>query len=521
MKRHVAALVATAAALSMLSGVSHANDNPDGCAPDVAGGEWRSYGGTNDNKRNQTESSIDAAWVDGMQVDWAFNTANSGIDGGFSNTPVVADGCVYGGTSTGWVFSLNADSGAINWAKKVSGASQALLGGVIVGSVAVEHGVVYVPVSSPGNPYVAAFDQETGTRLWRAWAENNQSGALFNASPKIADGMIFMGFAGNEGGTVARGGYAIFDAGHDCGGDEFVGPVQILSCDNPVLGATGGHRIVKEYTITDAEYAAGYRGASIWCTAALADGFAYACGGNPASKKIEHRHSNALLKIDMRVGSPTFGEIVDSYKGDNDQYYPGLDRQPACDAFGDQLVVVWSLACLQLDLDFGSSPIAYKDEFGNTIIGDLQKSGVFHAVYGDFMNRKWTTPVGAPCAACNAASPAFANIDGEDRFYVAATPGAVMHSLAAQNGRYRWAAPIGGGTHFQSTSTANGLVYTTANDGQLHVFDAASGVPVAVRLISQDVGEVTSDAGSSGVAIARDQLYVAQGSWIVAYGAGN
>lgn len=527
MKKHVAAFAAIAAALSLLPGISHASGNPAGCADDVAGGEWRSYGGTNDNKRNQlAESTIDAAWVQGMAVDWTFNPAAAGIDGSFSNTPVIADGCVYAATTTGWVVSLNADTGAINWGKKVTGGSQLLLGGVVVGSVAVENGVVYVPVSDPGNPYLAAFDQATGTRLWRALAEAKQNGSLFNASPKVADGMVFMGFAGNEGGSVSRGGYAIIDAGHDCGGDEFMteGPnagTQILFCDAPVLGATGGHRIVHRYTISDAEYAAGYRGASVWCTAALTDGFAYACGGNPASKKIEHRYSNALLKIDMRPSSPTFGEIVDSYKGETDQYYPGLDRQPVCDAFGDQLVAVWSLACLQLDLDFGASPITFTDQFGNTLVGDLQKSGVFHVVYGDHMDRKWTAPVGAPCAACNAASPAFANIGGEDRFFVAATPGSVMHSLTAQTGRYRWAFPIGGGTHFQATSTANGLVYTTANDGQLHVFDAATGVPVTIRSITQDVGENTIDAGSTGVAIARNQIFAAQSSWLVAYTAAS
>jgi outer membrane protein assembly factor BamB len=524
MKKHLAAMAATAIAMSMMTGVSHADDNPSGCASDVAGGEWRSYGGTNDNKRTQAEeTSLDAARVQALTVDWAVNPSAIGMTGAFSNTPVVADGCVYGATDGGWVFSVNADTGALNWAKRMTGAGQALLGGVIVGSVAVEYGVVYVGVSEPSKPYVAAFDQATGALLWRTRVETGQNNALINASPKIADGMVFMGFAGNEGGSVARGGYAILDAGRDCGGNAFIteGPqagTQILFCENPVVDATGGTRLVHEYTISDAEYAAGYRGASVWCTAALHDGFVYACGGNPASKKIEHPNSNALLKIDMRRSSPRFGELVDSYKGDTDQYYPGLDRQPVCDAFGDQLVVVWSLACLQLDLDFGSSPIVYEDALGRLVVGDLQKSGVWHTIYADQMNRKWTTIMGLPCAACNAASPAYAVVDGEPRVFAAATPGSIMESLAAENGRYRWAFPIGGGTHFQSTSTANGLVYTTANDGMLHVFDAATGVPVTVRSISQDVGGgVTAQAGSTGVAIARGEIFVAQASWLVAY----
>ena len=523
MKKHVAAFAAIAAAVSLLPGISHASDNPAGCAADVAGGEWRSYGGSLNNNRNQTESTIDAAWVGAMEPDWVFSPAAAGLTGGFSNTPIVADGCVYLGSNTGWIVSLNADTGTVNWAQKVSGSTQsALAGGAIIGSPVAYEGVLYVGVNKSPSPYLAAFDQASGTPLWQTLIEEGKGWAQLAASPVASDGMVFMGLTAGETDPAARGGYSIIEAGHDCGGDAFDGAVQITFCPNPVASATGGTRLVKEYTINDVDYAAGYRGASVWCTAAIdpETKTVYACGGNPASKKIEHRNSNSLLKIDFDRTSPTFGQIVDSYHGDTDQYYPGTDRQPACDAFGD-IAVAWSVTCLQLDLDFGASPMLWKNAQGHTMVGDIQKSGVFHTLFTEGMTRAWTTIVGTPGIPFNAASPAYAVVGGEARVFMGATTPTVEHSLSAEGGRYRWATPIGSPTHFNATSTANGLVYTVAGDGALHVMNASDGVPVAIRPLMQDTGASTAESGSSGVALARNQIFAAQGQFVVAYASGS
>lgn len=529
MKR-IAVVAALAVVAGLMPGVSTAN--PTGCAQSVTGGEWPSYSGSLDNSRTQLDSTIDADWVAGMELAWKVSTSSVPTGSGtYSNTPVVADGCVYLASNTGLILALNAETGGFVWGGKVTGTGQLLLGGVVVGSPLVDNGVLYVGVSQPSAPYVAAFDAATGTRLWRATVETGQSNSLINASPVAVDGMIFMGFSGNEGNSVARGGFAILDGGHDCGGDEFLaGPTtaKILACDNPVLEldelgnpvATGGHRLAHEHTISDAEYAEGYRGASIWCTAAIdpVEKYAYACGGNPASKKIEHRYSNSLLKIDVNPERPaTFGTIVDSYKGDTDQYYPGLDRQPACDALGDVLVAVWSLACLQLDLDFGASPNLYHDKLGNLILSDLQKSGVVHAIYADQMSRKWTQVVGAPCAACNAASGAYAEINGEGRLFGVSTPGGLLYGLQAEQGRYRWAQPIADGVHFQATSTAGGIVFAIDNGGFLTIVDGETGLPLAKRNVAQDTSASPADQSSQGVAIAYDMVFVNQGNMTIAY----
>lgn len=530
MTARIALALAVVVALAGAGLTAGANDLPKeailGCAdPTHEGGEWRSYGGDLRNTRSQpAETVIGADNVLSLTPEWTFNPNDVDPAGGaFSNTPVVADGCVYVASNTGVVMSLNADTGAHNWTQRFRGQGQTLLGGVIVGSPVVADGMVFVGVSDPGVPYVAAMDQATGELLWTSvvtgWIEEDsygyhpdtvQNNVLINASPLYYDGMIFQGFAGNEGGAPARGGFAILDASRACQ------PTSGIVCETPADGGTGGSVLAHTYAITDEEYEAGYRGASVWCTAAidLETKYVYACGGNPASKRIEARYANALLKIDGDPRRETFGDIVDAYKGNVDQYFPGLDRQPACDAFGEELVVVWSIPCLQLDLDFGASPNLFTDRVGRTVVGALQKSGVYHTVHTDNMQMEWTQIVGTPCVSCNAASTA---IDDERVFIGATLPGQMI-AVDRLQGRYRWASPLLDGIHFYSTSYANGVVYTMDGFANLRAFDAATGVPLAVLPISQAVGGPVADAGnSSGVAIARNTVYAASGEWIAAF----
>jgi outer membrane protein assembly factor BamB len=552
---------------------------PAGCsASDPGGGEWRSYGGGLLNHRDQAaETALNASNVlnvAGLNAPaaWKLQTSNlAGVTNGgaFQNTPVVADGCVFIATSTGWVIAVNAETGPAPgvkptpvWAKFFRGQGQTLLGGAIVGSPVVANDVVYVTVSRPAaatqkdamnitvnvptGPYVVALNEADGSVLWTRVVEDgaimpgtnppqSNTNASVNASPVYYEAggkqLIFQGIFGNEGTAVARGGFAIVDASATCDGSlppydpaNVVLPPQ--TCSNPGAGGTGGSVLSHTYVIDDKDYNLGYRGASVWCTAAVDEDSSqiYACGGNPASKKLEHRYSNALLKIDGDPGSGTFGKIVDSFKGNTDQYYPGLDRQPACDAFGETLVyVAWSVTCLQLDLDFGASPNLFTDSQGNLLVGGLQKSGVYYAVHADDMSGAWSTVIGPPCFPCNSTSPAIGTAQGaldpapiQQVFAVGSVP-SQMVGFTADSGRYRWAFPILDGIHYQSVSTANGLVFAMDNAGGLNVFDGATGALMVRRplsLDSRDQGPV--DVASAGVAIARHTIFAASGNTLVA-----
>jgi polyvinyl alcohol dehydrogenase (cytochrome) len=525
MRPRILAIVCTLAALG--AAPAHAAPIVPGCAdPAHAGGEWRSYGHDLANTRNQPdEHSINASTVRNVAKAWVFDTnAIPGGGGTFSNTPVVADGCLFLASSTGVVYAVNPDSGVLVWKSvKLPGSGcGSLCGNVITGSPSVENGLVYVAVAKqykgppigddPNGPAVYALNEQTGVVEWitpvmdptKATDKNLNSVV---AGPVVSDGVIFQGIMSGEsqpaGSNKPRGGYAIIDA-------------------------LTGTRIFQGWTIPDSEYSAGYLGASVWCTAAVdaANGYAYACGGNPASGQLESRHSNALLKIDIDQTRATFGDIVGTFKGNADNYYPQLYQQPVCRQFDDQLAVVWSQACVQQDLDFGSSPNLITIDVGGTpttLVGDLQKSGIYYAAYADDMGFAWSSIVGTPGFPLNSTNPATA--DGS--VFVAGGTPYNMWSLTANDGGYEWVSPITPvPIQYQSVSTANGVVYTLTALGDLVAFDAATGVPMLRRPLILDTLDPTkdpttqgrpNDLSSQGVAIARNTIYAASGPFVVAY----
>jgi hypothetical protein len=258
----------------------------------------------------------------------------------------------------------------------------------------------------------------------------------------------------------------------------------------------------------------------VWCSAAVdpKEKYIYACGGNPHSEGKEARYANSLLKVDGNPARATFGDIVAHYKGRPDQYVEGADRQAVCENFADETtVLVWSVGCLMLDLDFGASPNLFRDHDGRLVMGDLQKAGVYHAVYADDMKPAWQTVVSAPCFSCNATSGAYAN----GRVYTVGSPPGQLVGIGTkddQQGQLQWVYPTHDAIHYQSVSHANGLVYMVDGLGNLNIVDATTGLPVMRRPISADVGAPAVDAASQGVAIARNRVFVANGQFIVSYG---
>jgi hypothetical protein len=135
----------------------------------------------------------------------------------------------------------------------------------------------------------------------------------------------------------------------------------------------------------------------------------------------------------------------------------------------------------------------------------------------------WTALVGPSCFACNAASTAFdGSVEG------VATPVGAMFSLDRSTGATNWLSPVGDGTHYQSISAADRVVWTVDGASNLDGFDAATGRPLVRRPLSADAGAPVTNLTSSGVAIAEHQLFVAAGGlsyvsapgYVIAYGGG-
>lgn len=479
-----------ALALSIIAGMLAISPaKADGCgAPDHAGGEWRSYGHNLANTRHQPEeTSIGTANVGSLEADWILTLASLGITGAIQSTPTIADGCLYVGTDGGWVAAFNADSGDIRWSTKLEGG---------VFGVTVTDGKVVALVNRTNNPYAAALDQTNGGVLWTTPVPQTRNGLRTNASAVVWKDVVFMGYSVVEGDVEGHAGW------------------QLLDLDT-------GERLAHDYVIPEEDWVRGYGGGGVWTTGVVAPtGHVFVGTSNPTSKKIEHPYHNAVLKIDLNrtlpngAPNPSLGRVVDSAKGNFDQYYPGLDRQPACELTGDQILYAgFSVTCAQLDLDFGASPNLFTDREGRAVVGILQKSGVYHAFFASSLHLAWTQVFAPPCLQCNMSSTA---TDGSQVFGIG-TPPSQMVAVDTHRGAYQWAGVVGDGLHHQAVSSANGVVYTVDTAGFLNAFDAETGLPLLKRPISADTGAAATALSASGIAIARNTVYAPANGTLVAY----
>jgi polyvinyl alcohol dehydrogenase (cytochrome) len=450
-----------------------------------AGGEWPVYGHDAANTRSQPdERALAPAEAASLSPAWVFSTASVGDAAGFQSTPVVDRGCVFLGATNAVVYAVDASDGTLVWRRQLDLAS-AGAGGAIVGAPLVSGGRVFVLVNQQDAPYVAALSRTTGAVLWKSAPIMAATGFYSNASPVLANGLIVAGYSPAEGDSTATGGFALLD---------------------PASGA-----IVKVTpTIPPADQAKGFSGGGLWSTPAYdpRTKYLYWGAGNPFSKQVEHPNTNAILKIDLSRSRSTFGQIVAAYHGNVDQYTDTLEtlsHTPVCAATDSPSVPtpVDDPACGQLDLDFGASANLFTDSHGTKLVGDLQKSGVYHAADAATMKPAWSRIVGLSCQVCNAASTAF---DGHSIEGVG-TPGGALFSLARDDGMPNWLTPIGDGAHYESISAADGVVYTVDGNGFLDVIDAETGDTITRRPMTADAAIPTQGVTSNGVSIAEHTVF--------------
>jgi len=482
--RSIRALMIAALGLAMFAGVPA---RAAGCTAEAhAGGEWPSYGGDLANTRNQaSESTIDASNVASMVPAWTFSFAGESADGNIQAPPVTGGGCLFVASDTGWVVGLDADSGDLAWK------TQYPVGGQVAGifGLAVADGRVYGASVDQAGPFAFALDAATGIEEWRS-EPFPEIGTTINSSTVLYDGVLLIAGWGDDPDPTAHSGYALVDA------------------------ATGGI-LELVHVIPEDHWDEGYAGGGIWGTTAIdpEHGFGYVGTANPYSKRNEHDHTNAIVKIDLNRGSESFGQIVGFYKGTYDNYVPGAYDNPVCQTAPEIPEGSYNLSCLQLDIDFGASPSVWADGEGRPIVGALQKAGIFHAAYADTMEEAWTNVLSAPLLLGNASTATVI----DDQVVVSANPGLVW-SMDDTSGSASWIAPTLDGVRYQAMASANGVVYTVDGNGNLHAIDAATGMPLLQRSVSTDAGTTASILSSPSVSIARNKVYAPAGGGLAAYG---
>ena len=454
------------------------------------------YGHDVSNTRAQPEESgLGPGAAATIAPAWVFNTTSVGDETGFNSTPVVYDGCVFIASFGGTAYALDAKTGHVVWRRALE-APKPGSGGVVVGAPAIFGKSVIYLVDEFTAPYAIALNLSTGAVIWKSapfapplTSSVAQEGSYTNSSAIIANGYVLAGYSPPEGNPTATGGFALINA------------------------KTGAVAKITP-TIPQSAQEEGYSGGGIWSTPAYdpSTGYAYWGAGNPNSKTKQYKTTDAILKIDVNPSRSTFGQIVASYEGNVDQYTETLEElshSPACEVSASESVPdpLDDPVCGQLDLDFGAAANLFTTAAGTKVVGELQKSGVYHVANASTMTPVWSTIVGPSCFACNADSTAF---DGSSIFGVA-TPGGDMFSLNRSSGATNWVAPILDGTHYQSVSTAAGVTWTVDGDSNLDGFEASGGVPLVKRPLSVDAGAPVANLTSAGVAIAEHHLFVAAG----------
>ncbi|HVL82522.1 MAG TPA: PQQ-binding-like beta-propeller repeat protein [Actinomycetota bacterium] len=492
-------LVACLAAALLPTGPTSAHEAE--CARPTLGGSWTRMGNDLQNTRAQTaEHYLDPLHVAQLRPAWTFdaNRWTRGRNNEITGYPIVADGCVYVGSSTGnrapgWVFAMDADTGDLVWKRHVPD-------GGVYSTLAVEDGRVFAFVSRIDAPYVLALDQATGKELWKTTVDH-QIGSDAVSSPIVYDGMVWVGVSG----TAAEG-----DESERHG---FQGSFSLLD-------AVTGEVIRKTWAIPPSEWEDGYAGAAMWGTIAIdpetKTGFIGT--GNPFDYEDEHDHTNAVVKVDLDRQSPTFGEIVGSYKGDVEEYFPDLADTLPCEEFEEmEDVFVAGFECGNLDLDFGSTPNIFRDSTGRKLVGAGQKSGVYHVFDPETMEPVYKSLLGFPSPVGGIVGSA-AVADGA--IYGPHTVGGYLWSIDADDGALRWVSPTADGIHWGNPVTyANRVVYTVDLKGFLTANDSISGAPLLAWPIPLGSETRTDPAITwGGVTVARNSVYASVGVGLTSAG---
>ena len=190
--RSVAAVGAVA-----IAGVSAASGSS--AKPGAAkAGEWALPGADLQNTRN-VPGPIKSSNVATLKKVWSVPIRATGAFGTYATTPVVIAGTVYTQDINSNVYSINLESGKVNWFKKYNSPTVGPNGVNVVG------GVVY---GATGNS-AFALQASTGEQLWVKKLTRNQNEGI-DMAPGVNDGTVYISTVpGNAKGFYVGNGQAI------------------------------------------------------------------------------------------------------------------------------------------------------------------------------------------------------------------------------------------------------------------------------------------------------------------------
>ena len=457
-----------------------------------ANGDWSMGGHDYDNTRSQAdEKAIGPGNAARLAPKWQLST-----HGDISATPAVVGKSLYVPDWAGYLYKVNAATGAIVWERKLSTYPGLPADAVSRASPAYADGILYLGTQSGAR--LLAVSASTGNLLW-ATAMDSHPLAILTQSPIVKAGVVYQGVASLEEGAAA-------DPSYPC--CTFRGSMNAVSASTGVL-------LWKTYMLpANGGLVGGYSGGAIWGSTPAIDSESrtlYVSTGN--------NYDVPQIAKDCEIAGGSLSECISP---DNH-----IDSIVALDtatgaikwATGVQGFDAWTVACIvgfpsgvgncpELagpDFDFGSGPNLFKVKTGSgkkqRLVGAGAKSGIYWALDAESGAVVWSNQAG-PGATLGGIEWGTAT-DGERIFVAEANfdhhPNAVdggvtfvgsFAALDAATGATIWekavpvtsfpfglpfdlgfplASPLGG------VSVANGVMYGETMDGHHYALEAATG----------------------------------------------
>ena len=218
MSRQIIAVLG-AAAFAMMAGLSacQGGGGPQsqvdiqrlpGAASPANAGQWMSYGRDYSEQRYSPLKQINADNAGRLGLAWFADLAERG--GSYETTPIAVDGRIFVTTPWSKVYAFDAKTGKRLWKydPQVPGEyAVKLCCGIVNRGVAVWRGKV---IWGTLDGHLLAVEAASGKKVWEVQATDPEKAQSITGAPRIADGRIFIGEAGSE--FEQRGFMAAYDA---------------------------------------------------------------------------------------------------------------------------------------------------------------------------------------------------------------------------------------------------------------------------------------------------------------------
>ncbi len=422
-------------------------------------GTWNGWGFDSTNSRFQPAPGLTAEQLPSLKLKWVFGFPNG--NSAYAQ-PTVVGGKVFVGADTGFVYSLDAASGCVNWSFR---ANAGVRTAVSIGPGA-DANAKYLAYFGDIKGNVYAVNADTGAQVWTQRADKHPI-ARITGTPKLQGDRLYVPVASLE---ESGGG----NPNYQC--CTFRGSVVAYD-------AHTGKQIWKAYTVAEEAKPLkktsigtqlwGPAGAGVWSSPAidLKRRAVYVATGNSYTEPAVEA-SDAIVAFDLDTGKRLWINQVtanDSYVRDCPGKYrpnvPTANKSETCPAD------------LGPDMDFGNAPILRTLPDGRTLIVIGQKDGHAWALDPDKKGAVvWQRMVGLGLDSGGGGMQWGSAADEKQAYFPVTRAGPTL-GLAAINlasGELAWRAspPIGSSA---PATVIPGAVFSGSGSGTLYAYSTADG----------------------------------------------